>query len=103
MALEATRTNLVTKGMSSDNDWLGPSRYRSWYTLQNDRFAEHRASQDVPNRPIRAPPHRLQLEFFYTGFVRGDGSAFDPYRIFKDSLSGLDGDFIVRSVSMFQA
>lgn len=44
---------------------------------------------------VRAPPHLLQLEFFYTSFVRGDSSALDTDVVLLDGLGRVDGDLIV--------
>ena len=44
---------------------------------------------------VRAPPHLLQLEFFYSGLVRGDGSALDTNVVLLDGLGRVDGDLVV--------
>jgi hypothetical protein len=44
---------------------------------------------------VRAPPHLLQLEFFYSSFVRGDSSAFDTDVVLLDGLGRVDGDLVV--------
>jgi hypothetical protein len=44
---------------------------------------------------VRAPPHLLQLEFFYTSFVRGDSSALDTDVVLLDGLGRVDGDLVV--------
>jgi hypothetical protein len=44
---------------------------------------------------VRAPPHLLQLEFFYSSFVRSNSSALDTDVVLLDSLGRIDGDLVV--------
>ena len=53
---------LISMSMSSDDNGLVPSRNQSWYSLAYDWLPEHRATKDITNGPIGAPPHFLELE-----------------------------------------
>lgn len=44
---------------------------------------------------VRAPPHLLQLELFYSSFVRGDSSALDTDIVLFDGLGRVDSDLII--------
>jgi hypothetical protein len=44
---EISRAILVTKGVTTDADRIFPSRYGTWDTLEDDRFAENGATEDV--------------------------------------------------------
>jgi hypothetical protein len=49
----------------------------------------------MTNGTVRAPPHLLQLEFFYSSLVRGDSSALDADVVLLDGLGRVDGDLVV--------
>lgn len=86
--------------MSPDDNRLGPTGYRPRHALENDRFTEHRSAQNVPNSPIGALPHALQLELFHSRLVGCDGRALDAHRVLLDRLGRVNGHLIVRGITM---
>jgi hypothetical protein len=54
---------LVTVGMTTDDNTLGPAWHQARDVLADDGFTKHCATQDVTDRPIGRLPHLLQLEF----------------------------------------
>ena len=57
-----TRLYLVTKGVTADDDGLGPAGNKTGNHLAEDGLAEHCASQDVTDGAIGTQPHLLQVE-----------------------------------------
>lgn len=57
-------TYLITVSMSSNHNWLYPSRNQSWNLLANDWLTKNCTTQDVTNCTIRTAPHLLQVEFW---------------------------------------
>ncbi|MNN18816.1 hypothetical protein D3C81_1320350 [compost metagenome] len=94
---------LVAKGVTADDDGLGPARNQTRHVLADDRLAENDAAQDVADGAVRRLPHLLQAEFGDAGFVRRDGGALDADPVLLDGVSRVDGDLVVRGVTAFHA
>lgn len=91
---------LISKGVSTNNYWLGPSRDKSWNIFNDDWLTEHGPVKFVTDCSIRTFPHLLQLEFSYSGFVRGDSSAFNSHFAFLDSSCSVEGYLVIGLVSV---
>ena len=89
------KTHLVAEGVSADDDGVHPS----WDGLRDfrkdDRLAEYGTAEDVTYRPVRTPPHFLQVELLDTGLVRGNGSTFDSNLVFENGVGSVNGDLVV--------
>jgi len=76
---------LISKGVSANNYWLSPSRDKSWNILNDDWLTEHSPVKFVTDCSVGTFPHLLELEFNYSGFVRGDSGAFYAHLAFLNS------------------
>ena len=89
--------------MSSDNDGVLPSRDEPWDVLDDDRFSEDSSVENVSDGSIGTFPHLLEFKLLNSGFIRSDGSTLDAYFTFFDSLSSLNGDFIISGISVLHS
>lgn len=89
--------------MSSDDDWLLPSRNKSWDVLDDNWLSKDCASKDVPDGSIWTLPHFFKIEFLHSCLIRSNGSAFDAYLAFFDGLGSFKGNFILSGISMLDA
>ena len=92
---------LVAKGMTADNDRLGPAGNEARNVADDDRLAENDATQNVADRAVRRFPHFLQVEFRHPVFVRRDGGAFDANTVFGNRIGRVDGDLVVGRIAAF--
>lgn len=81
--------------MPSNDDWFLPAGYGTRNPLQDDGFTEDSTAEDVPNGSIRALPHLLELEFFHTRFIGGNGGALDTNVVLEDGFGRVDRDLVV--------
>lgn len=94
---------LISVSVSSNNDWLSPAWHQSWDVLADDGFSEDSTVENISDCTVRGFPHLLQLEFFDSLLIRGDGGALDTNFVFLDCVGGIDGDLIVSLVSVFDS
>jgi hypothetical protein len=85
-------TNLITKGMPSNDNGNLPTGNKEGNILADDGLTEDSASEDVPDGAVGGLPHLLELEFLNAGLVGGDGGAFDAHIVLLDCVGGIDGD-----------
>jgi hypothetical protein len=100
--------------MSANDNRLLPARYRTRYTVKDDRFTEYSSSQDVANlhrrlaivtslhvgerntdSSVRTPPHRFELELFDSSFIWCDGRTLDADLVLENGLGSVHGYFVV--------
>ena len=95
------RTVLVAESVTSDADRLRPARHQPRHVAADDRLAEDRAVQNVPDRPVGRLPHLPEAELLHAGLVGRDRGAFDPHVVLPDRLGRLDRHPVVRGVTVF--
>ncbi len=86
---------LVSESVASNNNGFRPARHRLWDAFQDDGFTEDSSSKNVPDRAIGTLPHFLQFELLDTSLIWGNGCTFDTNAVLEDSLSGVDGNFVI--------
>jgi hypothetical protein len=91
---------LISKSMSTHNNWLDPSRNKSWYIFDYDRFSEHSAIQDISDCAVGRFPHFLKLELFDSCLIRSDGSTLDADFALFDSIGSINSDLVISSISV---
>ena len=91
---------LVSKGMTADDDRLGPAWNQTRHVGADDWLPEHHATQNVADRAVWRLPHLLQLELFNARFIGGDGSALNANAMLLDGLGCVDGDLVVCCVAV---
>ena len=91
---------LISKGMSANNDGLGPARNESWDVFNDDRFSEDSSVKNVSDGSIGTFPHLLEFKLFDSGLIRSNSCAFDANFALLDGFSSLDGDFIISGITM---
>ena len=94
---------LIAKGVTADDDWLGPSRHQAGHVLAEDRLAEDHPAENVADGAIRRSIHFVQVEFLHARFVRRDGGAFDRDADLFGGFGGIDRDLVARLVALFDA
>ena len=93
-------TVLITIGVSSDNDGLGPARNESRDVLNDDRFTENGTIENVSNSSIGRLPHLLQSKLLNTALIRGDSGALHTDLGALHSLSAVNCNLIVGFVTV---
>lgn len=91
---------LVSKGMSSNDNWLFPSWNQSWNVANDDRLSEYSTIENISDGSVWTFPHVFKVEFFDSGFIRSDGSAFYTNFAFFDCIGSIDGDLVVGGISV---
>jgi hypothetical protein len=72
--------------VSANNDWLGPSWYKSRNVLADDRFSEYSTIEDIPDCTVRGFPHLLESELFYSILIWGNGCTLNTNFVLLDSV-----------------
>lgn len=98
---EISRSVLIAKGMSSNNNWFFPSWNESWNVADDDRLSEYSTIENVSDGTIWTFPHMLKAEFLDSGFIRSDCSAFNTNFTFFDSIGSINGNLIIGCISVF--
>ena len=96
-------TILVAKCVSSNDNWLCPTRNEPWYIFSNNRLSENSSAKDISDCTIWGFIHTFEIKFFYTLLIRCYSSAFDAHSIFFDCISGVNCDLVVGLVSCLNA
>ncbi len=91
---------LVTKSMTANHDRVRPAGHKARHIINHNRLAENDAAQNVADRAIGRTPHFLKAEFLNPRLVRGNRGAFDAYTEFFDRIGRIDGDLIVRLITL---
>jgi len=92
---------LISKSVSSNNDWFFPSRNKSRNIANDDWFSKYCSIKNVSNSPIRTFPHLFKIKLFDSCFIRSNGSAFNTNFVLFDSISSINSDLIVSRISVF--
>ena len=100
---EIGRAVLVTKGVTADDDRLGPAGNQTRYVGHDDRLAENRTTEDVADGAVGRAVHLLQPELFDPRLVRGDGRTLDADPELLDRVGRVDGDLVVGLVATLHA
>jgi hypothetical protein len=74
--------------------------HQAGHVLDDDRFAEDDAAQDVADRAVGRLPHLLELEFLDARFVGGDRGALHGNAVLLGRVGGIDGDLVVGLVAV---
>src|SRR5690606_33875699 len=101
--LEVLRLVLVTVGVTTDDDRLGPPGHQARHVGDDDRLAEDDAAEDVADRAVGALPHLLEPELLHPRLVRRDGRALDPDAVLLDGVGRVDRDLVVGLVALLDA
>ena len=92
-------TILISEGVSSNDDWRGPSWNASWDVGDNNWLSENSSIKDVSNGSIWTSPHLFQVEFLNSTLIWGDGGALDCNLVLLGGLSSINSDLIVGLIS----
>ena len=92
-------TVLVSKGVSTDDDWLGPSWNKTRDAGNNDGLTEDSSVENVPNGSVGASPHLFETELFNATFVRSNSGALDSDLVLLDSICAVNSNLIVSGVA----
>ena len=90
---------LVTKRVSSNNDWLSPSWHAARDILHDDWLSEDSSVKDVSNGTVRAPPHLLEVELFNSALVGSDRRALDGHLVLLGGIGCVDCNMVVGGVA----
>ena len=100
---EIGRLILVAEGMTADDDRVRPARDQTGDVLDDDRLAEHHATQDVADRAVRRLPHLLEAEFLDARFVGGDRRALHRDAVLLRRLGGIDRHLVFGRIAVLDA
>src|SRR6185369_12861147 len=98
---EISSTILITKRMTTDNDWPIPRRDKPGYIFYYDRLAKNSSIQNVPDSSVGTLPHLLQVKFLHSCLIRRDSGTFDPNPILFDSIRRINRYLVVCLVTVF--
>jgi len=94
---------LITKCVTSDNNWLSPTWYEPGNIRYDDWLSEDGSIKNVSNGTIWRLPHLFESELLDSVLVWGDGGALDSDLAFLDGFGRVDGHLIVGSISVLHA
>src|SRR5690606_9007354 len=94
---------LISKSMTTNNNWLCPTLNVTRYVAHNDWLTENGSSHNVTNSSVRRFPHFFQSEFFNTLFIWSNGSTFDSYVIFFNCFSRINSNLVVGCISVLNS
>ena len=94
---------LISKCMSTNDDWFCPSRNQSGNIFNNNRLSEYCSIKNVSNGSIWTFPHFFQVKLFNSSLIRSDSGTFDSDFAFFNGFSCLYSNFIICSISMLNA
>ena len=90
---------LISKGMSTNNDWGSPSWDASWNVGNHNWLSKYCSIKDVSNGSIWTSPHLLQIEFLNSSLIWSDGGTFDCNLMFLCCLSSINCNLIICLIS----
>ena len=94
---------LVAKGVTADDDGLGPARNQTGHVLADDRLTEDHAAQDVADGAVRRLPHLLQAELGHARLVRRDRGALHADAVLLDGVGSVDRHLVIGGVAVLHA
>mmetsp|Transcript_33511 Transcript_33511/g.51484 ORF Transcript_33511/g.51484 Transcript_33511/m.51484 type:complete len:253 (+) Transcript_33511:527-1285(+) len=94
---------LVAKGVSANDNGLGPSRHKSGDVVNDNGLSEHGSVELVSDGSVGALPHLLEAEFLDTGLIGSNGGALNADLVLLDGVGSVEGDLIVGLVSLLDA
>ena len=92
----------ISVSMSGQCNRLLPVAHTGFYSLNDNRCAEHSAIQRSTNCPIGAFPHLFEVIFFHTRRIGGNGGTFHSHTIFSGSLRTVQCHLIFCGIAVFQ-
>ena len=94
---------LVTKGMATDDNRIGPARNQAGNILDHNGFTKYNAAQNVADGAVRRLPHFFQTKFFDAGFIRRDRRAFYADAIFTNGIGAINCNLVVGRIARLNA
>src|SRR5690606_17759430 len=94
---------LISKSMTTNNNWLCPTLNVTRYVAHNDWLTENSSSHNVTDGSVRRFPHFFQSEFLNTCFIWSDRSTFDSYIIFFNCFSSINGYLVISRISVLNS
>src|SRR6185312_2600040 len=94
---------LVAISMTADDDRLRPAGDKARNVPADNWFAEDHTAKDVADGAIRGAPHFLEMIFFNTALIGGNGRALHADADFLDHFGGIDSYPILCLVAIFDA
>ncbi len=94
---------LISVGVTTNNDGLGPSWDESGDVLEDNGLSEDGSIEDVSDGSIGGSPHLLKFELLNSLLIGGDGSALDSYLVELDGVSSINSHLIVGLVSVLNS
>jgi len=93
----------ITKGVSSNDNWLGPVFDKTRHIADEDWLSEHCSIEIVSYSSIGTLPHLFKFEFLDSCFVRSNGSALDADLAFFNGIGRFDGNLVISFISVLDA
>ena len=92
---------LVSKSMSSYNNWIFPSRYISWNVFNKNWLSEDSSSKVISNCSIRRLPHLFEIKFFNSSLICCNCGTFYTNFVQFACFCCFNSHFIICFVSIF--
>lgn len=89
--------------MSSNNDWLFPSRDKSWDILDDNGLSEDSSSKNISDGSVWTFPHTLKVKLLDSCLIRSNGGALDANLAFLDGLGSFKCNFIFSGIPMLDS
>src|SRR3546814_18427727 len=86
--------------MAADDDRLGSARNQPRHVVDDDRFAEDRAAQDVADRAVGRFQLLFEVEFLNARLVGGDRRKLPADAVLLDCMPRLDRVLTVGFVAL---
>ena len=94
---------LISVSVTTNNDWVSPSRDKLGDVLADNGLSEDSSVQDISDGSVRRFPHLLQFEFRDSFLIRSDSSALNTDLVFLDSVGSINSDLVIGLISVFDS
>lgn len=91
---------LISKSMTTNNNWLFPSWNKSWDVFNYDWFSKNSTIKNVSNCTIWTFPHFFKFEFFNSSLIGSNSSTFNTNFTLFNSIGSINSNLIISSISM---
>lgn len=93
---------LVIESVMINDDGFFLSRDKVRDMGNYDGFMENGIIEGVMDGFVRGELYLFEFEFFDMGFIGGNSGVFDINGVFFNSFSGVEGDFVIGLVMVFE-
>ncbi len=91
---------LVTEGMATNHNGLGPARDETRNVLHHNGLTEDGTTKNVADSAVGGEPHLLEVELLHAILIGGNGGTLDTNVVLLDGLSSLNGNLVISGITV---